>query len=600
MTTKNGVVTTAKVSATQQRKNRKEEREQKEAERLLKIQQLQEDAKLRKIKALFLTIAEEAAVKSVIVSARIETAKEVERIKQEAEQKRIELAKKAARIEKETEREKKKQYFAKLDNYLSFLPEDAKRKHESYCHCDECRALPKPREYILAIKENSAHSINKEVYIFLLPESFKTEQYNLAQFAIQHKYQLFDFPHYTQSKESIQNCIHCGDKYQIIGLDKEKGVVKPFDTYLNPEFWSGVNGVFKKTIEERIANYYHQENNQKVTFKTTFYRNYSTNEDNDGCFHVDGECPYYGSGSIDCPKQPQERSTFEPTVDTFGEIIIPFELTNSCCENNKKNCVLVFYISYINCKIGISICKYRTNSSFYKLSELGSISIDKIQEGMFKSEFLCKECKLEVRKENAMTEVSESFTMDPDLFDCTTTTHFISKNQQLIGDVKYPFHIITGNCNNWCINNRKSEPSYDSDKFSDSDDSYYSDQCWECSAVKSFFNSGDVVEVKCKEFSIYKFPEQSENSKQIVPNYLFEWVPFSQRDIEMYYLITVCLGKLPNELIKYIFKFLTPQKRVSRKQLVQLKSLEKESNNLTLIKSILRTKKLYKFTQGLI
>jgi hypothetical protein len=219
---------------------------------------------------------------------------------------------------------------------------------------------------------------------------------------------------------------------------------------------------------------------------------------------------------------------------------------------------------------------------------------------MFKSEFLCKECKLEVRKENAMTEVSETFNMDPDLFKCTTTKDFISKNQQLIGEVKYPFNLVTGNCINWCINNRKSEPRYDSDAYEDSDDSYYSNQCWECSAVKTFFNSGDVVEVKCKEFSIYKFPEQSENSKQIVPNYLYEWVPFSQRDIEMYYLITVCLGKLPIELIKYIFKFLTPQKRVSRKQLIQLESLEKDSNNLTLIKSILRTKKLYEFTQGLI
>ena len=186
-------MTTVKVSKTKQRQLRKEARAQKAETEHNEIQQRQIAAAINRTKALLREIATEAAAKGLLVYERIESAKEVARIRKEK-------AEEKARKEKK----QKEQYFAELDEYLSFLPKDAERKHENYCKCEECCNLPSPRQYILA------KSSDNEFYIFLLPESFEINSDNdLVELAIQHKYQVFNFPYYAgQTKETIRYIIH--------------------------------------------------------------------------------------------------------------------------------------------------------------------------------------------------------------------------------------------------------------------------------------------------------------------------------------------------------------------------------------------------------
>ena len=569
-------MTTVKVSKTKQRQLRKEARAQKAETEHNEIQQRQIAAAINRTKALLREIATEAAAKGLLVYERIESAKEVARIRKEK-------AEEKARKEKK----QKEQYFAKLDEYLSFLPKDAERKHENYCNCDECCNLPSPSKYILAIKTNYS---NKEVYIFLLPKSFEImSDIDLVQLAIQHKYQLFEFPYCAdKTKDTIPNSIHYGDKYQIIGLDEQKGEVKTFDTYLNPEFWSGVNGYFTIPLKDQIKTYFTDSYFQEFSFRSEFYHCHTTADDNEYCFHESSEdceysCPYYRNGT-QCPYLPKRYSIFEPDKKTFGRVCIPFEVKIICCENNKKSCVLVCDISYKKGKIGITISLNR-DSAFYALSELDKIDFSKIEGDLFKLETECKNCEIQRKKETAILEVAESFGMSPENFECKTDKIVTrSVNPTLIGDAKIPFHYITNTCSNICLYN--GEPKYAN---------YRCKECRECSEVINDLNSSDVLNVKCKEFSVYKFPDQSKKYIQIVPNYLFEYTPFSQRDVEMHYLITVCLGKLPFELIEYMFKFLSPKDSDSynKRQLIQLDSLVEESNNLRLAKSIFRNKKLY-------
>ena len=107
-------MTTVKVSKTKQRQLRKEARAQKAETEHNEIQQRQIAAAINRTKALLREIATEAAAKGLLVYERIESAKEVARIRKEK-------AEEKARKEKK----QKEQYFAKLDEYLSFLPKDA-------------------------------------------------------------------------------------------------------------------------------------------------------------------------------------------------------------------------------------------------------------------------------------------------------------------------------------------------------------------------------------------------------------------------------------------------------------------------------------------
>jgi hypothetical protein len=572
-------MTTAKVSKTKQRQLRKEARAQKATTELNEIQQRQIAAAINRTKALLRAIATEAAAKGLLFYERIESAKETARIRKEKAEETARQAK-----------EKKEQYFAKLDEYLSFLPKDAERKHENYCNCEECCNTPSPRKYILAIKKNYS---NKEVYIFLLPESFEIRSDNdLVELAIQHKYQLFEFPYYAgQTKDTIRDIIHYGDKYQIIGLDEQKGKVKTFDTYLNPEFWSGVNGCFTIPLKDQIKKYFTDSYFQKFSFRSEFYHCHTTADDDEYCFHVKSEdCEYscpYAYHDNQCPYLPMRYSIFEPDKKTSGKICIPFEVTTNCCENNQKRCVLVCVISYKKGKIGITI-ENRKDATFYALSELDKIDFSKIEGDLFKLETECKKCEIQRKKETAILEVAKSFDMSPE--NCKIKTDKIvtkSVNPSLIGDVNFPFHYITNTCSNKC--------SHDGKTYNVDGKHFRYKDCSECFEVLNSLNSSDVLNVNCKEFTVYKFPDQSKNYTQFVPNYLFEYTPFSRRDVEMHYLITVCLGKLPFELIKYMFKFLSPEDLDSynKRQLIQLDSLVEESNNLTLAKSIFRNKKLY-------
>lgn len=506
-------MTTVKVSKTKQRQLRKEARAQKAETELNEIQQRQIAAAINRTKALLRAIATEAAAKGVLVYERIESAKEVARIRKEK-------AEEKARKEKE----KKEQYFAILDEYLSFLPKDAERKHENYCNCEECCNLPSPRQYILAIKKNYS---NKEVYIFLLPESFEIRSDNdLVELAIQHKYQLFEFPYYAgQTKDTIRDIIHYGDKYQIIGLDEQKGEVKTFDTYLNPEFWSGLNGFFTIPLKNQIQKYYKDCYFQKFSFRSEFYHCHTTADDDEYCFHVKSEdCEYscpYAYHDNQCPYLPMRYSIFEPDKNTFGRVFIPFEVSINCCENNKKNCLLTYYIVYKNGKIGITISHNR-DSAFYALSELDKIDFSKIEGDLFKLETECKNCEIQRKNETAILEVAESFGMSPENFGCKTDKLVTrSVGPTLIGDVKFPFHYITNTCSNHCL--------YDGYPDYDDGNAYYDSrykECRECYDLIISLNSSDVLSVNCNEFRVYKFPDQSKKYTQIVPNYLFEYTPF--------------------------------------------------------------------------
>ena len=260
---------------------------------------------------------------------------------------------------------------------------------------------------------------------------------------------------------------------------------------------------------------------------------------------------------------------------------------NCCSTNNKIKCVLKADICYKGDVIGITISniKYQ-KEDFYPLSELDRINFDEIENGMFKSKPSCEKCVLEEKKSSALLEVSEVFNVKPDNFKCDVAHRFISRNwqQTLLGNTLYPFRIITGDCPNWCIHNR----SNDSDDYN-SDNSCYT-QCRTCSDVKKICNSGDVLKVSSELFTIYIFPNQYGNTKQIVPNYLFESTPFLQKAIEKMYLYLICLsGGLPIELIHYICKFLSPRIPLissENNQLIQLQSLVEDSDNLRLLKSL--------------
>lgn len=584
---------TTKVSKTKQRETRKAGREEKAVADRLLIQQRQTAA----AKRIFGAIAEEAATKAIIVYARIESAKEVERIRQEkaeiAERKRIQ------RIEDRVQRKKdaaeklekdKERYFAKLDEYLQVLPKDFKEEHEGYCSCDKCKYTPN-RDYIIATEKTE-----NTVYIFLLPESFdsyRPRDIDLVTFAIQRKYNIFNLKYYIKGVKELKTYIHYQDKYRIVGLDEKRGKVKPFDTYSNPDFWSEINRSFIDPLKELISKYYGYHD-QEFIFKNEFYSTFSTNKDTDDCSHqtqkaYEYSCPFDNN----CPMAPQKRSIFEPLFDTFGTAFIPFQTTTYCCAN-KNNCVLRFKISYENCKIGITIGSNRRNSCFYSLNDLNKINFGEIEGGLFKSESMCKSCKLELKKQNAIEEVSTIFGMntDTDEFTCTIVSNFINSYLHvLVGETIYPIRHITGDCSNWCINSRQDKYNY-----YDSGECY--DQCKKCSDVKKIYNSGDGFKVNCQAFSIYKLPEQSiqeKKSKQFAPNYLFEFNSFSQKDIEMIYLYSICLSFLPLEIIDYISQFLRINRsstfNVSKKKMIQLDSLEDDSPNLTLAKMSLKEQK---------
>lgn len=272
-----------KVSKGQQKRNRvaaKAEEEAIEKSRILRL--------------IFRKIAEEAATKAVIVYARIASTKEVERKRKEKLEK-----------ERQKHKEARERFFNELDDYLSVLPED-KKKHTRYCNCDECSNLPSMRQYTLAF-DSSQSSTNKKVYIFMLPETFYagvSRLYDLAYFAIKHKYQLFDFRSYVKTKEEIKEFIDFGNEYEIIGL--ADGIVKPFDTYLNEDFWAGIKGCFIKPIEKIISKYY-RSYRQEVRFGDKFYSIYSKTTDNDRCYHENSKmyeysCPY--NGKCDCTTRP--------------------------------------------------------------------------------------------------------------------------------------------------------------------------------------------------------------------------------------------------------------------------------------------------------
>ena len=558
---------TTKVSKTKQRETRKAGREEKAAADRLLIQQRQTVAAIIRTKHIFRAIAEEAATKAIIVYARIESAKEVERIRQEkaeiAERKRIQ------RIEDD-----KTQYFAKLDEYLDVLPEDS---------------IPN-RDYILATDKTE-----NTTYIFLLPESFdsnSSRDSDLVTFAIQRKYNIFKLKYHIKGVKELKTYIHYQDKYRIVGLDEKKREVKPFDTYLNPDFWSEINRSFIDPLKKLISKYYVY---QECIFQNEFYSIFSTKKDTNDCRHETQEaykysCPFDSY----CTEAPQIRSIIEPLFDTFGTAFIPFQTTTYCC-SNKNNCVLRFEISYKNCKIGITIGSNRRDSCFYSLNDLNKINFGKIEGGLFKSEsIICNSCILELKKQNAIEEVSNCFEMntDTDEFSCSSVSNFIDRYLHLlVGEIIYPIRTITGDCSNCCMNSRQDKYNY-----YDSGDCY--DQCEECVDVKTIYNSGEVFQVEYQEFSIYKFPEQSiqeKKSKQIAPNYLFELELFSQEAIEMIYLYSICLRFLPVELIDYISQFLRINRsftlNVSKKKLIQLDSLEDDSPNLTLAKMSLKEQK---------
>ena len=202
---------------------------------------------------------------------------------------------------------------------------------------------------------------------------------------------------------------------------------------------------------------------------------------------------------------------------------------------------------------------------------------------------------IEFKKQNAIQEVADTFGIDYDELSCEQSRKFINKNMQIIGDIEYPIHLITKDCPNWCINNNKLNTK-NNEWDSDSDDDICYNQCQECKNVKSVVNSGHVLKIKCKEFSILKFPEQ-----EIMPNYLFKIDPqFTQKDIEMMFLYSICLGKLPIEMIEYILQFLAPNTKEAKWgiqykapikiKIIQLDSLKNESPNLTLAKNSIKEK----------
>ena len=580
---------TTKVSKTKQREIRKAAREEKESTERLLIQQRQIAAEIIRTKHIFRAIAEEAATKAIIVYARIESDKEVERIRKEkaekAERKRVQRRKDdEEKLEKD-----KTRYFARLDEYLNVLPKDIKKEHEGYCSCDKCNYLPN-RDYILGI-DNTENTI----YIFLLPESFSSyssRDINLVTFAIHRKYNIFNLKCYIKGIQELKSYINYEDKYRIIGLDEKSGEVKPFDTYLNPDFWSEINRSFIDPLKDIISKYY-DYHSQLVMFQNAFCSTFSTNQDTNYCSHEKKKsyqysCPY----DNDCPTMPQKRYIFEPKSDTFGIAFIPFQTTNYCCANSKQNCVLSFDISYEDCKIGITIGRNRYDSKFYTINDLNKINFGEIEGGLFKLESMCKSCKLELKKQNAIEEVSTCFGMntDTDEFSCSSASNFIDRYLHvLVGEIIYPIRTITGDCPNMCNHNLSYRYRYQS-----SDDEI----CRNCHLVENIYDSGEVLQINYQAFSIYKIQEQlihEEISDQIAPNYLFELNSFSQKDIEMMYLYSICLGILPVEIIEFIWQFLIVNRNssfnVSNKKLIQLDSLEDESPNLTLAKTSLKEQK---------
>lgn len=602
------------VSNKQKKRNRIAEKMEKSSKQEALIASRIANKESIELRITFKKISEEAAIKAIkaiIVAESIESAKEVERKKMEnakAEAKRFE--------------EQKKAFYAKIDNIVSsFYPKDEKRLHFSVCICSDCRNIPQNRKYILAYDKNynsyEYKNLQKTVYIFLLPELFYDDYYSLAQFAIQHIYQLNYFEHIS-SQENISREINFrkdgkSDKYVFVGFDEKSRLPpQPFDTYLKPEFWSGINSIFTIPVQNAIRNYY-KNAGQTIEIEREFFKtSYSTNNaiTDNSCHHVikykyNGCCPYEKDNS-ECPSRLKTYYTYHPDKDTFGSIFVPFSLRNSCCKKNETNCILKCDISYkkmsqINnseekLQIGITIDK-----TFYPLelllSKQNSINIGEIENGIFKTEERCKDCELELKKNNAIDEVADRFEINHDKFSCKPTRKFIGRfTHTIIGENIYPIRLITGDCPNWCLNNRKNESIYN-----DSTDDCYT-QCQECNKVKRLVNSGNVLEIMHNEkrFSILKFPEENKSIKngktiKIMPNYLFSLKTlFIQKNIEMMFLYSICLGNLPFELIEYISQFLIIGKERIRKfdipvvKLIQLDSLENDSPNLTLAKTSIK------------
>ena len=567
---------TQKVSKTQQKRIRIAKKRKRASEQAALIASRIANKELRDTLKL---IAEEAAKKA----EKIESDKEVKR-------KKIEKAK----AEEELVEKQKEAFHKKISKILSFYPVN--------------------RDYILA-KDNRHPD---KVYIFLLPESYHDEYSRLAELAIQHTYKLNDFRHIS-SQEVIPYYINFrkngkSDKYVFVGFDEKSGLPpKPFDTYLNQDFWSAINNFFDTPIQNAVEDFY-ENVGQNVEFKREFFGNpHSTNnaKTDDSCYHEDedgygdGVCPH-DYNNTKCPSRPETHYTNQPDKDTFGFIFVPFMFIYCC--GKQKHCVLKCEISYK--KIGATLCNEGTwqigitiDKTFYPLtlllSKQNSIDIGSISNGIFKPEELCKGCKLELETNNAIYEVAGGFEMSVDEFSCSFTTEIINGHRQtIIGEKTHQITGITGDCPNPCVNNRKPDDYSDGSNDSDDSDGYYT-RCQKCREVERVVNSGNVLKITQNEdlFSIFKFPQGDSKTKQIMPKYLFKIKSqFTQANLERMFLYSICLRKrnFSFELIEYILEFLIIGREKFRRvdtpivKLIQLDSLKNYSLNLTLAKTLLK------------
>ena len=410
--------------------------------------------------------------------------------------------------------------------------------------------------------------------------------------------------------------------------------MKPFDTYLKPEFWVGVNGIFtnplKKLIEKNYTDLGHAVSFTHSLYDTALSQS-SDMQNNDICSHErrqNGYCRYKENGG-ECPVQPVLRFISEPEKDMYGKVYIPFEFQNCCCKKNRTYCVLIGHLSYEKNKVGIKI-----GTRFYEVTNLEKINIATIEYGIFKPYVRCNECERSLQNQIATDEVSKCFGIEKDELVSNTTTKFLSLNCQrpttLIGKVHYPMRYLTKDCGSKnCANytkirkqNKKtctdgSDGSGDSDGFGDSDD-YDSDGyddyddvyksyrgcsssylCEKCKNVKSLCNSGKFIKTSSEYFTLYKSPVQKSiylphAETKFMSKYLFEQTYFSELIRKKMHIYSICVDYLPSSIIRYIYSFLNKEDYfncIDTKILIQLESLEDPSNNLTLVKKLVDEQK---------
>jgi len=586
------------VSKTQQRKNRIAEKEEKANAQLLLIQQRKYVAEILRTKAIFRAISEEAATKAIIVCERIASEKEILQIKKEKKAEKEEQ--KAKQLE-----EAEKAFYEEIARKLSFYPEDYVKKHEHYCECKGCSDLPNNRSYVFA------ESFKGEIHIFLLPESvthYNRYDFEKIEFVLKHKYQnLFSSFSYIYSKDELSNEIQFGNSYVFVGFDEETGKSsklpkppKPFDTHLNPDFWSGVNGCFTGPLQNLIKSFY-ESKNMSVAFKSEFYRTCSTIRDRNECYGDDHE----DQCDIDCYLRPKKNSVYDLDKYTFGNVFIPFKVTQSCCKDNTTDCVLEGKISYKDNQIGIIIGDNCTYSEFYPLSNLNSLEIGKIHNGLFNLPTLCNTCEINERKITAKVEAIECFSNVRDY--CSSVANFVRKfiygsyGLKLKGTIHYPIRLITKDCINRCTHNSRLESKYgeyDEYGYAYGFDSYVESQCNDCNNVKRLCNGGYVLKVECKTFNMFKFPPQE---KQIMPNYMIQIKTiFEDVDIEkMYVFYIIYKLNLPIDIAHLISKFISFD-GAKKDSLIQLDSLTEPSYNLTLAKTMVKESKDFDIIHALV